>query len=82
MEDENLTLRKKRKKLYLKTWGGVVDISIIKKAFEEKAGKVIHKTILYRFLERHNWRKIAPRRYHPQGSQELQENLKKTSLEF
>jgi transposase len=59
--------------------GDFVDIRIIKAKLEERIGHTIHKTSIYRFLERHNWRKISPRKYHPSKNAEAQEAFKKTS---
>jgi hypothetical protein len=60
--------------------GGFVYITTIKKEFESKIGKIVHKTTIYRLLERYNWRKIAPRRYHPKRDLTQQEAFKKTFL--
>ncbi len=57
--------------------GGFVDIGKITELMEEIAGKTLHKTTVYRFLERHDFRKIAPRKYHPKRNQEAQEEFKK-----
>jgi transposase len=59
---------------------GFVDISKIKEKFEKLSGQSVHKTTIYRFLERHGFRKIAPRKYHPKQNKETQEAFKKTSL--
>jgi len=48
------------------------------KAIEEKANKKIAKSTTYRMLDRHNWRKITPRPYHPKSKPEKQEQFKKT----
>ena len=45
--------------------GQIVEVSAIKKAYEEKAGHSIGKGQIYRVLERHGWRKIMPRSKHP-----------------
>lgn len=58
--------------------GGFVDINIIKKEFEVKIGATVHKTTIYRLLERNGWRKISPRRYHPKRDLMQQETFKKT----
>jgi transposase len=41
--------------------------------------KVPHSTI-YRMLKRHGWRKIKPRKKHPQSDRKVQEAFKKNSL--
>lgn len=47
--------------------GKVIEISKIKKAYEEKTGKSLEKSKgqIYRVLDRHNWRKVMPRSKHP-----------------
>jgi len=57
--------------------GGFVDIGKIKELMERIVGKTLHKTTVYRFLERHAFRKIAPRKYHPKRNEEAQEEFKK-----
>jgi transposase len=57
--------------------GGFVDIGKIKELMEKAAGKTLHKTTVYRFLERHDFRKVAPRKYHPKRNKEAQEEFKK-----
>ena len=57
--------------------GGFVDIGKIKALMEAMIGKTLHKTTIYRFLERHGFRKIAPRKYHPKRDKEAQEDFKK-----
>lgn len=59
---------------------GFVDISKIKEKIEQVIGKNVHKTTIYRFLERHGFRKISPRKYHPKQNKEAQGAFKKTSL--
>jgi transposase len=59
--------------------GGFVDISKIREILEKEAGATLHKTTIYRFLERHGFRKVAPRKYHPKRDLEAQESFKKTS---
>ena len=58
--------------------GGVVEISIVRKLFEEKVGGKIGKNTAYRLLHRHGWRKIAPRPYHPKQKADAIETFKKT----
>jgi len=59
--------------------GGFVDIAQIKEIMEKEAAHPLHKTTIYRFLERHDFRKIAPRKYHPKRDPKAQEAFKKTS---
>jgi transposase len=59
--------------------GGYVDIQKIKHGFEDLCGRKVHKTSIYRLLQRHGWRKIAPRKYHPKRDLAKQEEFKKNS---
>jgi len=60
--------------------GGVLVVSEIKYAYEKKVGRRVNKSTVYRMLERHGWRKIAPRPHHPKADPEAQEAFKKNSL--
>jgi transposase len=59
--------------------GGVIVVSGIKMAYEQKLGQSVPKSTVYRMLERHDWRKIVPRSRHPKSDIEAQEAFKKTS---
>ena len=45
--------------------GQIIEVSAIKKAYEEKVGHSIGNGQIYRVLERHGWRKVMPRSKHP-----------------
>lgn len=59
--------------------GQVITAGEIKEDFEKEIGKKVHKTTIYRLLERHNWRKIVPLSFHPKKNKEAQAHFKKTS---
>lgn len=59
--------------------GGILVVSQIKRAYEERVGHEVAKTTTYRMLTRHGWRKIAPRRRHPGRDIEKQKTFKKTA---
>jgi transposase len=59
--------------------GGIIEVSKIYKAYEEKTNKKVAKSTVYRMLDRHGWRKVAPRPSHPKSSIEKIERFKKTS---
>jgi transposase len=59
--------------------GGILEVSKVKKAYEKKAGKEVHKSVIYRMLSRHNWRKVSPRKNHPKNKKENIDTFKKTS---
>lgn len=59
--------------------GQVATAKEIKQALEEKLGRTVHKTTVYRMLNRHGWRKVVPRPVHVKASLEKQEAFKKNS---
>lgn len=81
--NENLSFRQESKLLapFLRTAekGGILIVSEIRKAYEQKVGKRVPPSTVYRMLTRHGWRKIVPRPSHPKADIELQEAFKKTS---
>lgn len=60
--------------------GGVLVIGEVKAVYEQKAGKKVPKSTIYRMLARHGWRKIMPRPRHPKTNPAVQEDFKKNSL--
>ena len=58
---------------------GMLEVSQIKRAYEEVIGHSVPKSTVYRMLARHGWRKLAPRRRHPQVSRQRQRAFKKNS---
>lgn len=59
--------------------GQILEVSKIKKKYEEFAKKEVNKSVVYRMLSRHGWRKIAPRPTHPNNDKILLATFKKTS---
>lgn len=59
--------------------GGVLEVGRIKQAFEKRVGHNVAKTTIYRILDKHGWRKIAPRKRHPQTDLNAQTAFKKNS---
>jgi len=59
--------------------GKLVEITKIKLEYEKLAGKKVNKTVIYRMLDRHGFRKIVPYKRHPKSNKEVQESFKKTS---
>ena len=62
--------------------GGVLEVSKVHNALQEKAGKTISKQTAYNILHRHGWRKISPRPKHPKSDKKEQEAFKKTGENF
>ena len=59
--------------------GELVTTAAIQQAFAERVQQAVDSSTIYRLLERHQWRKIVPRSYHPQSDPEAQTAFKKTS---
>ncbi|HHG84531.1 MAG TPA: hypothetical protein ENJ82_07270 [Bacteroidetes bacterium] len=59
--------------------GQIAVTAEIQQAYEEKIGKTVSKSVVYRLLKRHNWRKVAPCPQHPKADPEKQKSFKKTS---
>jgi transposase len=58
--------------------GCILEIALIQKAYEEKIGKKVTKSAIYKLLRRHGWRKVMPRSKHPnKASDEAIEAYKK-----
>jgi transposase len=58
--------------------GQIATTKEIQLAYEKLVGFKVHKTTIYRLLERHQWRKIVPRPTHPKSNNQAQEEFKKT----
>jgi transposase len=56
--------------------GEIVTAKQIKQAYEQKVGREVDETTIYRLLKRHKWRKVMPRPYHPQANKQEQEDFK------
>lgn len=59
--------------------GQIVTAMQIKLAYEQQYGFPVHKTTIYRLLERHQWRKVVHRSSHPKKYPIAVDELKKTS---
>jgi transposase len=60
--------------------GEIVTTKAIHHAFEQLLGHSVDDSTIYRLLQRHQWRKVMPRPYHPEVDTEAQEAFKKTSV--
>lgn len=58
--------------------GQVATAKQIKQAYEIECGFPVHKTTIYRLLERHQWRKIVPRPSHAKKDPNAIDEFKKT----
>lgn len=60
--------------------GGILEVSRIHSAYEKELEREIKKSVVYSLLQRHDWRKIAPRPTHLKTDKDAQETFKKTGL--
>jgi transposase len=60
--------------------GDIVTAKVIHQAFEQHIGHTVDDSTIYRLLQRHQWRKVMPRSYHPEADPEAQVAFKKTSV--
>jgi transposase len=59
--------------------GEIATVAEIQEALEEYVGNPLHHSVVYRFLDRNDWRRIKPRPSHVQAKKEEQETFKKNS---
>lgn len=57
--------------------GGVLVLSPIRAALAQKLGRKVNRSVVWRLLERHGWRKVAPDTRHPKSDPQVQEDWKK-----
>lgn len=59
--------------------GQLVVMTPLQVALEEKLGHRIKPSVVYRLLERHGWRKVAPDTRHPKAQPSVQDEWKKNA---
>jgi hypothetical protein len=59
--------------------GGILVVSEIKEALDRRLGRKVALSSAYNLLHRHNWRKLAPDKRHPQSDIQIQDEWKKNS---
>ncbi len=59
--------------------GGVLVVAPVKQALEDRLSRPVALSSVYRLLHRHNWRKLAPDKRHPEADVAAQEEWKKNS---
>lgn len=59
--------------------GGVLIVSAIRQALEQRLGRGVALSSVYNLLHRHSWRKLAPDKRHPQADVAAQADWKKNS---
>lgn len=60
--------------------GGVLVVPPIHAALEQRLGRSVAASTVYRMLARHGWRKVTPDTCHPKRDEQAQEEFKKNSL--
>jgi transposase len=58
--------------------GSIITISKVKKAYEEKVGREVAESTIYRILNKHGFRRLVPYRRHKKADKAEQEDFKKT----
>jgi transposase len=80
---ENMSLEEERKFLApffeQAAKGGVLVVGQIKAALDQRLGRKVALASAYNLLHRHNWRKLAPDKSHPQSDPLAQDEWKKNS---
>jgi transposase len=80
-----LLMSEEEEREFLRPWaekaltGGVIVLSPIRAALSQRLGRKVATSVVYRFLERHGWRKVAPDTRHPKSNPQIQEDWKKNS---
>jgi transposase len=59
--------------------GGMLTVAEIARAYQDRTGKAVAPSTIYRLLERHGWRKVVPRPRHPKADVAAQAAFKKTA---
>ena len=62
--------------------GGILVVSEIKQALDQRLGRTTALASTYNLLHLHGWRKLVPDKRHPQSDPERQEAWKKNSPRF
>jgi transposase len=60
--------------------GELVEVGPIQRAYEQKVGREVPPSTLYRLLHRHRWREVVPRPKHPKQDPAAVDTFKKTSV--
>lgn len=82
------TMSLAEEKAFLEPWAteavtaGMVIVPPLHAALEKQLGHRLQASIVYRMLERHGWRKVAPDSIHPKADPAKQEDWKKNSRKW
>jgi len=76
-------MTQKEEREFLEPWaqsasaGNMLVVSPLRAALSQKLGRKVRASVVYRMLERHGWRKVAPDTRHPKSDAQAQEDWKK-----
>lgn len=59
--------------------GALLQVAQVQQAYEQRIGKSVAQSTIYRLLARHGWRKVVPRPRHPKADVAAQGAFKKTA---
>lgn len=59
--------------------GAMLQVAQVQRAYEQRIGKSVAQSTIYRMLDRHGWRKVVPRPRHPKTDVVAQGAFKKTA---
>ncbi len=59
--------------------GDVLQVAQVRHAYEQRVGRAVAASTVYRLLDRHGWRKVVPRPRHPKADVAAQVAFKKTA---
>ena len=82
------TMTLEEEKAFLVPWteeavtAGMVIVPPLHEALEQKLGRKVHHSVVYRMLARHGWRKVAPDSIHPKADPLKQDDWKKNSRKW
>ena len=62
--------------------GGILVVSEIKNALDQRLGRNVALASAYNLLHRHDWRKLAPDKRHPKSNADAQDDWKKNFPPF
>ena len=82
-KNENMTVEQEREFLapfvQQAAQGGLLVVGQIKAALDQRLGREVALSSACNLLHRHDWRKLAPDKRHPQADPQAQEEWKKNS---
>lgn len=59
--------------------GAMLEVARVRSAYEQRVGRPVAQSTIYRMLNRHGWRKVVPRPRHPKADVAAQAAFKKTA---